>query len=67
MAKRVLKIFSTKALCFPILYELTKNECFLLSFIGGGGGGNFVCGVIRRVQFIFIDRFFIPLMVAELL
>ena len=29
------KIFGTKVLYFTMRYELTKNECFLLSFIGG--------------------------------
>ena len=38
---------------------------FLLSFIGGNW--SFVCGVIRPVQSIVADRFFISLMVAELL
>ena len=62
MAKGVLKMFGTKVLYFTMLYEL---ECFLLSFIGDHG--IFVCGVIRSVKFIFVDRYFISLMVAELL
>ena len=34
VAKALLKIFGTKVLYFMLLYEFTKNECFLLSFIG---------------------------------
>ena len=35
VAKGVLEIFGTKVLYFTMPYELTKNKCFLLSFIGG--------------------------------
>ena len=48
-----------------MLYEPTKNECFVSAFTGGGW--NFVCEIIRPVQFIFVDRFFISFMVEELL
>ena len=65
MDKGVLKILGTKVLYSTVLYQLTKNECFLSSFLGGER--NFVCEVIRPVQFIFVDRIFISLMVAELL
>ena len=39
MAKVVLEIFATKVFYLMMLYEITKNECFPLSFIGEGGGG----------------------------
>ena len=41
---------------------------FIFQWGGGGGGGGreFVCGAIRPVQFIFVDRFFITLMAEEL-
>ena len=44
--------------------SLKMNVFFYLSL---GSGLSFVCGVIRPVQFILVDRFLIPLMVAELL
>ena len=30
----VLRIFGIKILYFKMLYELTRNECFLSSFVG---------------------------------
>ena len=63
MAKGVVKTFGDKVLYFTILDELIKNDCFLLTFTGG----DCVYGIIRPVQFILVDRFFISLMVAELL
>ena len=60
MAMEVLKIFRNKLSYFTMLYRLTTNECFLSSF--SGDGQKFVYGFI-----IFVDRFFIPLTVAEIL
>ena len=64
MFKGVLKILNTKVLYFTMLCKLTKNECFLLSLIGGDC--NFECGVIRPAEFMFVDRFCISSIVAEL-
>ena len=60
----VLKIFGTKVSYLTMLYKLTKNGCFLSPFIGDSK--NFVCGIIRLVEFTFVDKFFISVMVEEL-
>ena len=60
LAKGVLKIFGAKVLSFSMLCELTKNECFFFIFHWGGAK-------ILVYNPLFIDRFFISLMVAELL
>ena len=62
MAVRVLEIFGTSISYFTMLCKLTKNVCFLSS----GGDWNFVYGAITPEYIIFVDKFFIPLMVEEL-
>ena len=63
-AMEALKILGTEVSYFTMLYELTQNKCFLSPF--SEGGQNFVYGIISPVQFIFVDRLFIFLMVEEL-
>ena len=63
MAMGVLKILATKVSYFTILYELTTTNVF---FHLNVSGRNSLYQVIRPVQFIFVDRFLISLIVEEL-
>ena len=60
----VFKIFSTKVSYFMMLYELTINECFFLH-LSVGEARSLSMG-LSDVQFIFVERSFISLMIEKL-